>query len=371
MIKQKNNLPPVNSDNIKWSEGTVYGILTNNIYYGKKRYNYDDSNPTDSETLEIKGKNYYLVDVPNIINKETFDKAQLKLKGRLRHSIRNTKFTYILKDVLKCGVCGGNYCGRRRTDGTDSYYKCGANLTKTRECDNLGIGIEIIESSIWTAIVDTKFVEQLILNQTMNIEKVEKDILDKVSDIKNLNIEIKRLQKITEKWRNEYFEERIEETEYLAGRKPHDSRIKTNKERIIETNNSIKNLEKVLESKNSLDNLIALKNSLESDRLKIKEIITESFQRVAIRVLDKKFAIFSIVLKSNLREEVSFLLNRKEKYLIGFNYQSEFYNPNGTFEWDSYGRLLTPIEDVFSNIHHLDYFDDLGVRKELKWIKFQ
>ena len=371
MIKQKNNLPPVNSDNIKWSEGTVYGILTNNIYYGKKRYNYDDSSPTDSETLEKNGKNFYLVDVPNIIDKETFDKAQLELKGRLRHSIRNTKFTYILKDVLKCGVCGGNYCGRRRSDGTDSFYFCRTSETKTRECDNLGIGIEIIESSIWTAIVDTKFVEQLILNQTMNIEKVEKEMLDKESDIKNLNIEIKRFEKITEKWRIEYFEERIEETEYLAGRKPHDSRIKTNKERIIETNNSIKNLEKVLESKNSLDNLIALKNSLESDRLKIKEIITESFQRVAIRVLDKKFAIFSIVLKSNLREEVSFLLNRKEKYLIGFNYQSEFYNPNGALEWDSYGRLLTTIEDVYSNIHHLDYFDDIGVKKELKWIKFQ
>ena len=76
MIKQKNNLPPVNSDNIQWSEGTVYGILTNNIYYGKKRYKYDDSNPTDSETLEKNGKNFYLVDVPNIIDKETFDKAQ-------------------------------------------------------------------------------------------------------------------------------------------------------------------------------------------------------------------------------------------------------------------------------------------------------
>jgi hypothetical protein len=88
-------------------------------------------------------------------------------------------------------------------------------------------------------------------------------------------------------------------------------------------------------------------------------------------VLSKKLAIFSIVLKSNLREEVSFLLNRKEKYLIGFNFQSEFYNPNGLLEWDSYGRLLTPIEDVHSNIWHLDYFDDIGVRKELKLIKFQ
>jgi hypothetical protein len=370
MIKQKNNLPPVNSDNIKWSEGTVYGILTNNIYYGKKRYNYDDSNPTDSETLEKNGKNFYLVDVPYIIDKETFDKAQLELKGRLRHSIRNTKFTYILKDVLKCGVCGGNYCGRRRSDGTDSFYFCRTSETKTRECDNLGIGIELIESAVWTAIVDTKFVEQLILNQSLNVENVEKEKIEKQNEINNLNSDNKKIEKIIEKWRDEYIEDRVEKAKYLQKFKPLAAKRKLNEERIIEKNNRIGYLEKLVESKKSLDNLIALKNSLESDRLKIKEIIAESFQRVAIRVLDKKFAIFSIVLKSNLLEEVSFLLNRKKKYLIGFNYQSEFYNPNGTLEWDSYGRLLTPIEDVYSNIHHLDYFDDLGVRKELKLIKF-
>lgn len=372
LIKQKNGLPPVYSDQIIWKDGTVYGLLTNSIYYGKKKYKLDSLSPVDLEIIEKSGESHFYVDVPPIIEKAVFDKAQSELASRLKHSIRNTKFKYILKDVLKCGICGGNYCGKRRSDGSDSYYFCRTRETKTRDCDNLGIDIELIESAVWTAIVDSSFVEQMLLKQSFNIEEVEKEKVAASNAIEQFKVEIELLNRSKERWILLYTNLEIEKMHFENGTKPIISNISKLKNKVIENSNRLLTLDNLIESKKSMENLVRIKNSLGADRLKIQQIIKESFQRVSLIVLDRKNAVFSIVLKSNLNEEVSFLLNRKEKFLVGFNFNEEFFTPQGLLSWDKYGRLLTNFSDLVSNIHHLTFFyEDLSARKDLIWIRFQ
>jgi site-specific DNA recombinase len=381
MVKQKNNLPPVNSDEIKWKDGTVHGILTNSIYYGKKRYRRE---PTDSDEIEkmvIGEKTYNLVDVPSIIDKKVFDQAQTALSSRIKHSRRNTKFEYILKDLLICGVCGSNYCGRMRTNLKDQFYFCRSKETKTRTCNALGIGIELIESAIWTVVVDTSLIENFVINKQINIEEVEKEIESVKSKIEELKKDKRKMELSKGRLQDDYYSLNIDYKNYIQKLNLINGRFSKNKNEINESENRVNTLSNLKATSTNLQNLRKLKNSLETDRLKIREIFQESFHRISIFVIDKSYAIFSIVLKNNPLEEATYVLNRKYKYVFGYTFSGEFH-PNSLFEeeslrkinlieWDNYGRLITPINDVYNNIYYqMDYLENLIERKTIKWISF-
>lgn len=96
----------------EWNTTSVARLLTNSAYIGLWHYGADN----------------IPVEVPSIISKDTWEMAQRRKLQNKRQSRRNTKYDYLLRSRLKCGVC--HYMLRvavRKSRSGDSkrfYYLC-------------------------------------------------------------------------------------------------------------------------------------------------------------------------------------------------------------------------------------------------------
>lgn len=144
---------------IKWADKTVLDIITNPLYKGQRRF---------------KGE---LLDAPNIVSEVVFDNCE---KVRLGKTHRNnlTTYTYLLKDLMKCGCCGRNYYARYKPvqDG-DKVYVCSSTIGNNTRCANRGLNISLIETAIMNELMMSKVIVQH-LTQTQEIKQEhEKDIV--------------------------------------------------------------------------------------------------------------------------------------------------------------------------------------------------
>lgn len=116
---------------IKWSDGQIYNILTNNSYIGERKF------------LD------HIVDCPIIIDREIFSFCQEKLKER--NSKGNSEYIYLLKGIITCGSCGRNYVGRFKPEVRgDKVYKCSSTrIGGGTACNNKGVNIKQIESVLY------------------------------------------------------------------------------------------------------------------------------------------------------------------------------------------------------------------------------
>ena len=121
--------------NFLWRDATVYRILKNPIYKGKRLYKNKES------------------DCPNIISEETFELAQLSLNRRNEFKNTTNKHFYLLKGLITCGVCFKNFYGKKRMDLSDNHYTCSSDRYTGEKCENRGINIEKLDKLIWDLVI--------------------------------------------------------------------------------------------------------------------------------------------------------------------------------------------------------------------------
>lgn len=167
---------------------SIHSILTNEKYTGVYVYNksakknafgkrnshaYKD----ESEIIRIEGG------MPQIISKETFEKAQEVLKARKRAPGANkAKESYLLAGLIRCGCCGKHYQGnRRKAKNKPIYvsYRCSyRRLTSSKVCDNKEIRKEYIEkyvlSELERKIFNDKAIPHLVEGINKNLQKKNK-----------------------------------------------------------------------------------------------------------------------------------------------------------------------------------------------------
>ena len=146
-----------------WRDGTVYGILTNSIYCGERKY---------------KGE---VFTIPAIIEKSVFEKVQGILKSKYNKQGINRVYTNILKDKLKCGYCGHGYFMHKRQDGKDQAYKC-ISVRYKEQCGNSAIGIDKLNNALY--ILLNGYVK---LTHNANADKIAE--LKKQNEILNITLE--------------------------------------------------------------------------------------------------------------------------------------------------------------------------------------
>jgi site-specific DNA recombinase len=100
--------------------------------------------------------------VPALVDQETWDRAQAQMARNALVSFRNNKkHNYLLRCLLKCGICGLaiHGCGFTRTAGgvERRYYRCAGvdALTTGRDtkCPRAMIDAEVIEQAVWDHLV--------------------------------------------------------------------------------------------------------------------------------------------------------------------------------------------------------------------------
>jgi DNA invertase Pin-like site-specific DNA recombinase/RNAse (barnase) inhibitor barstar len=138
---RKNKTRQVLNEEFIWRPGTVYCILTNALYKGERRYK--------NEVLSIAA----------IIDTKTWDRLQENLSKNKNYSSNHTKLHfYLLKGLISCSKCDGNFFGRIKTD--ERLYQCISKRTKF--CGTKSINLDQLNDLVFGVVTDHKLQLQLI-----------------------------------------------------------------------------------------------------------------------------------------------------------------------------------------------------------------
>lgn len=223
----------------KWRDGTVYHILTNPLYSGKRRY---------------KGE---LLDAPAIITEELFKMVQLNLtKNKSFKS--DKKYFYLLKGLIRCPQCGKSFYGRKRADLKDKSYTCLSSRYTAEWCGNRGIDIDYLNGVVINSIKDlpnhiNKFFDwfeknDMIIRVMRDIHKYrmrEKELEEKIENLIDVysDGEIPRniLNNKVKKWNEEREEAKTKKEQLL----PQLGVLDKKDEILKDFSNRVKNVDKM------------------------------------------------------------------------------------------------------------------------------
>lgn len=166
------------SKEFTWKDGTIYGILTNPLYIGKKE-----------GSKIISGMKLYS---PPIIDEDDFIQVKEKLKSTVNK--KPVKFTYLFENKLKCGVCGRTYYPHQRENKKDNRYICLSKRYK-ESCLNYGISIPKLNDAVWSLLRHNQDETKNILKDNNDSETIEKEI-GQLEELKTSHkLEIERLER--------------------------------------------------------------------------------------------------------------------------------------------------------------------------------
>ncbi len=156
----------------QWGCSSVSAILTNETYAGVWRFGKGQDNPIE-------------VQVPAIINRKMWDKAQNIKQQNQAFSDRNLKYEYLLGKRLYCRICGRKIHGKRKT-AHHLYYYCGARRFNL-PCDARGgFRVDKVDAVVWNWIVGIITNEESLLNNLHHYQSQQKELTQPLRDRLNV-----------------------------------------------------------------------------------------------------------------------------------------------------------------------------------------
>ena len=138
-----------------WRPGRVYNMLTNTLYKGEWSYGKRSKRRQPLLTTVM---------VPAIVDADTFDRAQKRLKENNIWADRNSRRVYLLRGLIKCDICGHSYSGyhsHTSAHGERGYYRCNRNGNRgnllSERCESPSVPSKLVEDVVWAKI--TEFVK--------------------------------------------------------------------------------------------------------------------------------------------------------------------------------------------------------------------
>jgi site-specific DNA recombinase len=270
---------PKKGKNVIWSEKQIHDILQNPIYKGKRRF---------------LGSLY---NAPSIITEETFNKCNQLLKNKNDRN-SNTEYTYLLKSIIKCGVCGKNYTGRYKPHPKgEKVYKCSSTLYKGGSCSNVGVNIELIESVLFNEIINASKAIKLISN-TENLSKETKKRI-KILSSKLINCEklltttMTRMKNLL----NAYLDNDVNSEEYRIKKESLDSTKMDLEMEIATIKEKLSNENKTLREQNDPENTKIELIKSTTNRHQLNNVFKQLFDSILINNLSKDFVLVTSYFK--------------------------------------------------------------------------
>lgn len=165
MMRKLNNLGYKTKRGREFTRNSFYEILNNERYIGIYFYSKEDYDGFKGKRNYHKKRNKDNMirienGVPAIIDKDTWAKAQEKLKNNrnLNRTNKNGRF-YLLKGLLYCGECGSPMSGHMQRNGQGNryyYYRCNKK-SRTHKCHAPVVRAEKIEKEVLDCFEDVIF----------------------------------------------------------------------------------------------------------------------------------------------------------------------------------------------------------------------
>jgi len=133
-----------------WRPSRVRGLITNTTYMGTHEF----GKRSVSERPVISRP------VPPIVTEDVWNKAQATLRANFLFCARSAKNQYLLRGLIKCGLCGLTYVGvaaNRPNGKREFYYRCNGAHTpsvysKTRRCPAKAVRGDQLEEQVWSDV---------------------------------------------------------------------------------------------------------------------------------------------------------------------------------------------------------------------------
>ena len=97
--------------------------------------------------------------VPAIVSEQTWQAAQQVLQANRIEASRNTRQSYLLRGLIKCGLCGLTFCGMRIARQNDFYYRCNGRQQARglygidgKKCPARTLNGDYVERLVWADI---------------------------------------------------------------------------------------------------------------------------------------------------------------------------------------------------------------------------
>ncbi len=296
---------------VKWSDKQIHDIIRNTIYIGQRRY---------------KGE---LLKSPAIISSDLFQECQELLKGKT-HRNYLTSYTYLLKDLCTCGVCGRNMFGRYKpVAGGDKTYICSSRLTKGEGCENSGVNIQLLESSIFNELISSDRILKYINDSKDVSEKLKMDIDRIIEAIKADRKGLKDKEREKERLLDVFVSGVIKKDTYTAKNTKIETeistltnRVKLQERELADKKDGLVNLSKNKTTKKILENAA-------TNRGQLQTIYRQFVHRVIVNSVDKENTLVTIWLKINgdiLSTPINLLLDTSgvRRKPMQFRYKSTF-----------------------------------------------
>jgi site-specific DNA recombinase len=153
-----------------WQTGGILDMISREVYAGIWRYGVRIG-PTRNQRPP---EEWIEVEVPAIIDRETWDAAQVQRKRNKLFSRRNAKHDYLLHGLVRCS-CGNAYTGEFFSN--HRYYSCtwrNNHHTKLekRKCWARSVRADALEADVWESILSI-FADRQSLESYLRIAQQE------------------------------------------------------------------------------------------------------------------------------------------------------------------------------------------------------
>lgn len=169
-----------------WRAGRIRNMIVNSTYKGIHQY----GRRTNKQREIIERE------VPAIVSVDTWAQAQVVLHEHMLFSDRNATRSYLLRGIIKCGLCGLTFIGTAHPTYKDksidhSYYVCngkhqarGIYGAQGKKCPSKAVNGEVLEAAVWQDI------ESFLLNPGDVLEKMAARMRSQAGETERLRNEI-------------------------------------------------------------------------------------------------------------------------------------------------------------------------------------
>ncbi len=178
-------------------KNTLNGILQNERYIGVYTWNKKKCKLLRKWAGGAPNPNVTRIEnaIPPIIDKETWEKVQKRMKDN-KHNARNkARHNYLLSGLIECEACGSAYVGHASTNkkGFSTRYYCCGNKYRTHTCGAKNINADEIETFVvqhlkeYLRTVDYTETAQYIADQVNNASP---DLSAEKAELAQINAQI-------------------------------------------------------------------------------------------------------------------------------------------------------------------------------------
>lgn len=290
-----------------WKDGTVYGILTNEIYKGVRKL-------TVGKDRDGKKIFEYFSNTPIIIKPHIWQQVQENLSKNKTYGGKQQIYEYLLKGLMRCGKCGKNYYGRTRASKKDNYYMCSSKRYKDSNCGNRSINIDFLDRLMWDRLFandgfKTKIKDYFKNNETQQkIQQLQETLQRITKSLENLNKQKKNVMRFSD---NENINEVMDDVNDEINRAKIEKEQKQRE--LISLQSITQNQEEYLKDLNQMNENLPF--------VKKVELVNKFIGEIVIHDWFKERRAFAVAAKLKLDAELNelFIIDYAFRYVINFS----------------------------------------------------